>query len=167
MRYPLKQGHEIHDSRRVEALRRLLAGHKNALRARKRLLRDDISPEPGQGCDAVESNADNFARDLGAALVEVTARTVQGIEDALHRIKSGTYGVCLDCEASIPSLRLEALPFAERCRDCQQQLDSIAMSTRRPRAVRPEAGRSPTRGTTSPSRRSAIRHGRVLGGRLS
>ena len=92
-------------------------------------MRDDLVPEPGEACDAVESSADHFARDVGAAIVEVTARTVQSIEDALKRLKYGGYGACLDCGCHIPALRLRALPFAERCRDCQQQYDSAPRYT--------------------------------------
>jgi RNA polymerase-binding transcription factor len=115
---------DAHESPRAE-LYRLLARQKAELSARKQLLRDDITPGPGEGRDALESSADNFARDVGAAILEVTARTVQGIEDALRRLKTGAYGTCLDCGEKIPALRLQALPFAERCRDCQLQCDPV------------------------------------------
>lgn len=129
MRYYVKQRNDVHDSRRAETLQRLLARHEAELCARKQLLRDDIAPEPGEGRDAVESSADNFARDVGAALLEATARTVQSIEDALRRLKTGADGTCLDCGSRIPAVRLQALPFAERCRDCQQQYDPAPRST--------------------------------------
>lgn len=116
-----------HESPRAE-LNRLLARQQAELSSRRRLLRDDITPEPGEGRDALESSADTFARDVGAAILEVTARTVQGIEDALQRIKTGAYGTCVDCGEKIPALRLQALPFAERCRDCQQQCDPAPRS---------------------------------------
>jgi len=120
---------DVHETPRAEVLKRLLARQKADLSARKRLLRDDITPEPGEGRDPLESSADAFARDVGAAILEVTARTVQGIEDALWRLKTGAYGTCLDCGERIPPLRLQALPFAERCRDCQQQCDPAPRSS--------------------------------------
>jgi DnaK suppressor protein len=129
MRYYVKQGKAGHHDRRAAALQDLLARHEAELAARKQLLRDDIIQEPGEGRDAVESSADNFARDVGAALLEATARTVQGIEDALRRLKTGAYGTCQDCGDRIPALRLQALPFAERCRDCQQQYDPAPRTT--------------------------------------
>ena len=118
---------DVHENP-TDVLKRLLARQKAELSARKQLLREDIAPEPGEGRDALESSADTFARDVGAAILEVTARTVQGIEDALRRLKTGAYGTCLDCGESIPALRLQALPFAERCRDCQQQCDPAPRS---------------------------------------
>ena len=122
MRYEVKQ--RVEDGRKSEALRRLLARHETELDARKQLLKEDIVPEPGEAGGSVESSADTFARDVGAALLDATARTVRSIKQALHRLEEGAYGRCVGCDSAIAALRLRALPFAERCRDCQQRCDS-------------------------------------------
>ncbi len=44
---------------------------------------------------------------------------LQMIEAALARIDSEEYGVCLDCGNTIPSARLDAIPWAVRCVACQ------------------------------------------------
>jgi DnaK suppressor protein len=44
------------------------------------------------------------------------------IEEALDRIHSGDYGVCLACEEPIPSKRLHALPWARYCVSCQEEV---------------------------------------------
>jgi RNA polymerase-binding protein DksA len=41
------------------------------------------------------------------------------IDAALERMKTGTYGVCIECEDDIPVARLQALPFALRCIECE------------------------------------------------
>ena len=43
------------------------------------------------------------------------------IEEALDRIHSGDYGVCLACEEPIPAKRLQALPWARYCVTCQEE----------------------------------------------
>lgn len=43
------------------------------------------------------------------------------IEEALLRIKEGTYGLCLDCGNAIGIKRLEARPTAELCIECKEQ----------------------------------------------
>lgn len=63
-------------------------------------------------------------------LGEVQRRQVAMIDAALARIDSGTYGVCVDCEADIEPKRLQALPFALLCTEC---------ATRRERGRAPEA----------------------------
>ena len=42
------------------------------------------------------------------------------LERALEAIEAGTYGICVDCGGEIPAGRLDALPDAERCVDCQR-----------------------------------------------
>lgn len=110
-------------SRCAQTLERLLRRNEDELVARRQLLRDDIPAEAAQVRDSAESCSDTFAEDVGAAVLEVTARTVQGIEDALRRLATGHYGSCADCGRRIPPQRLRAVPFAARCRDCQQECD--------------------------------------------
>jgi len=42
------------------------------------------------------------------------------VEEALDRVQSGDFGVCLGCEQPIPSKRLQALPWARYCVPCQE-----------------------------------------------
>jgi DnaK suppressor protein len=44
------------------------------------------------------------------------------VEEALDRVKSGDYGVCLACEQPIPPKRLQALPWARYCVPCQEAI---------------------------------------------
>ena len=45
------------------------------------------------------------------------------IDAALKRIEEGTYGICTNCGKEIPVDRLEALPWATLCIDCQRGLE--------------------------------------------
>ena len=47
------------------------------------------------------------------------------IEEALDRLHSGDYGICLSCEQPIPAKRLQALPWARYCVTCQEQAGSL------------------------------------------
>ena len=49
------------------------------------------------------------------------------IDRAILRLESGTYGVCQSCGEEIDSARLEALPYAEQCIDCQRRLERKAI----------------------------------------
>ena len=48
---------------------------------------------------------------------------LQVVDAALARIADGTYGTCIRCGNPIPTERLEALPWAARCIDCQTIVD--------------------------------------------
>lgn len=50
-------------------------------------------------------------------------RTIQQIEEALHRIDDGTYGVCTVCGQLIRKPRLLNQPFVMTCMECQNEME--------------------------------------------
>jgi DnaK suppressor protein len=46
------------------------------------------------------------------------------VEEALDRMDSGEYGVCLACEEPIAEKRLKAIPWARYCLQCQEDQGS-------------------------------------------
>jgi len=52
----------------------------------------------------------------------IDMKLLREISDALHRIDTGQYGVCLECEEPISVKRLEALPWARYCVTCQEAI---------------------------------------------
>ncbi len=49
------------------------------------------------------------------------ARLVRAIEEALTRIRQGTFGVCKACGQRISKARLEAVPWTHLCRACKER----------------------------------------------
>ena len=45
------------------------------------------------------------------------------VSEALDRIKSGSYGVCQVCEQEVQAKRLDAVPWARHCIECQEKED--------------------------------------------
>jgi len=70
--------------------------------------------------DAVESSEADIQEDIELALIQMKAETLQKIEEALSRLEEGSYGYCFECGAEISERRLRALPFAVRCKDCEE-----------------------------------------------
>ena len=54
------------------------------------------------------------------SLISMKSEMAGRIDRALARLDEGRYGICDDCGADIAESRLRALPFAERCRPCEQ-----------------------------------------------
>lgn len=48
---------------------------------------------------------------------------IKCIDDALTRIESGEYGKCKECGEDIPEKRLELLPYAMYCVECQERVE--------------------------------------------
>ena len=84
-----------------------------------------ISDETGE--DAVYDNhladtaTETYDRELDYTLEENSEHVLSEIDAALRRIEDGTYGQCTNCGKQIPEERLEALPYATLCIDCQRQ----------------------------------------------
>ena len=70
--------------------------------------------------DAADASNSELLRDIGVTLTEMTAEALVRIDEALARIASGVYGLCEECNGEISQTRLAALPFAVRCRACQE-----------------------------------------------
>jgi len=70
--------------------------------------------------DAVESSEADIQEDIEFALIQMKSETLNKINDALGRLEQGDYGYCFDCGEEIAEKRLRALPFAVRCKDCEE-----------------------------------------------
>jgi DnaK suppressor protein len=119
-----KAGRTSGEAAHYERLRTLRREQLQVFEVRLRDLRASLTPTESVEVNDLEALADSCSSaGIGAAIIEITSRTLQGIEGALQRVQSGEYGVCAECGAEISAARLRAVPFAERCRDCQELAD--------------------------------------------
>ena len=73
------------------------------------------------GTEDIVDRANNaYNRELMFSLSDTERNTLLLIENALRRMDEGTYGRCSNCGQSIALPRLEALPWARFCVDCQE-----------------------------------------------
>src|SRR5881397_4247373 len=80
--------------------------------------------------DAVESAEADIQEDLEFALVQMKSETLNKVNDALVRLEQGSYGNCFDCGEEIAEKRLRALPFAVRCKDCEEARENAQQRER-------------------------------------
>ena len=114
---------------RHDGLRRLLGQQEGVLRNRRQILREGQPDWTSGVIDAEEHSLDAEGRGVGFSVLELTSRTVQGIEAALERLEAGAYGTCFDCRGQIAGARLRALPFAALCLACQQRQDTHGVAS--------------------------------------
>ena len=150
---------ETADRERYEVLKGMLEDRAREIVAKLRSLRESLPDELAEVKDPEEQCVDEFARGLDFALIEMKSQTLARINDALLRLEADSYGVCTDCEEEIGRSRLQALPFAERCRDCQQVREEIAADAARQQSkfVQPgadEPAPAPTGRRGRPARRT-------------
>lgn len=106
---------------RQARLRELLFDRRNELQddVRKRI-RDGRTDRATDVREELESSDVSASNDVSFALLEMKSQTLRYIEQAITRIGTGDYGECLDCGEAISETRLRALPFAVRCRTCEE-----------------------------------------------
>ena len=70
-----------------------------------------------------EDGSDSFMRLQNLGQVGEQNKTLQKIDEALHRIEDGSYGICEVCGQLIRKPRLQHLPFAHTCMECQSEME--------------------------------------------
>lgn len=68
--------------------------------------------------------SETFEREKDIAIAESVESLLNQVNTALEKVERGTYGICDACGRPIKKLRLQALPFATLCLECQGRLES-------------------------------------------
>jgi DnaK suppressor protein len=71
--------------------------------------------------DLADKAANSYTKEFLFGQNNTDRATLQLIDDALARIKNGTYGACVHCETELQQKRLEAVPWARNCTTCQEK----------------------------------------------
>lgn len=98
---------------RRDALRKALAGDLSMLKE----LREQTAG------DVVDFALDSAQHEINSQLAEAESRELASIENALDHMRTGQYGICEGCVTRIPLARLNALPYATLCIDCQREAE--------------------------------------------
>jgi DnaK suppressor protein len=121
-----KAGAETKARTRYTELKKMLETRQRELQAEVQDKMRDVRAEGAWGAkqsdvlDAVESSEADIQDDIEFALISMKSETLNKINDALMRLEQGDYGNCFECGEEIAEKRLRALPFAVRCKDCEE-----------------------------------------------
>jgi DnaK suppressor protein len=99
--------------KRRDALRQALAGDLSSLK--------ELRGQPGG--DTLDAALDTAHDEISSQLAEMESRELAQIENALERMRNGTYGICEITGKPIPLARLQALPYATTRVDAQRELE--------------------------------------------
>lgn len=88
-------------------------------------LAQDSDQEGGVPANHMADDGSNvYERERLLTIEQEMRDRVTAINDALQRMDDGTYGTCARCGKSIPIARLDIMPFAEYCVECQEVIDA-------------------------------------------
>jgi DnaK suppressor protein len=123
------------DRERYLLLKGMLEDRRREIHEKLRSLREAIPADVQHDVrDAEEQSVDDFVQEVDLALMQMKTETLKKIDQAIQRLEDGSYGRCQECEQEIAEARLQALPFAVLCRDCQEQTENQARYEREAKA---------------------------------
>jgi len=113
------------DGHALEQFRsRLLNQKELLLQAVKKTMDENRQSDSRMSFELVHDNPDRSVDELlkhvSAHVLGSKADELEVIENALQKIREGSYGACEVCGAHIPPERLQACPEAVCCIDCQK-----------------------------------------------
>ena len=85
--------------------------------------------EAGQMADISDHAARTYSRQLEGELGEQEWQKLKQVDMAIEKIAEGEYGVCAQCEASIPEARLKVVPYTEFCTQCLSEMEKNPKAT--------------------------------------
>ena len=115
---------EAPTAERYEELKRMLVERQREImhevQGKIRDVRAEGADKDHEVLDPGETSEVDIQEDIEFALIQMKAETLNKINEALARLEEGTYGNCFECGEEIAQPRLRALPFAVRCKDCEE-----------------------------------------------
>ncbi len=112
------------DKKKVEYFKkRLLTKQEQLLRL---VTKSDLDGREADGeatQDIADKAANSYTKEFLFHQSDENRRILQMVNESLARMREGTYGQCLACEEEVQQKRLEAVPWARHCIECQEKQD--------------------------------------------
>src|SRR5882672_7543429 len=129
-------------SSRYNELKKMLEERRRELLSEVQGKIRNVRNESGKERDVLdqgESSEVDIQEDIEFALIQMKSETLNKINEALRRLDEGSYGNCFECGDEIAGPRLRALPFAVRCKECEEARET---AEQRERALARRSGSS-------------------------
>jgi DnaK suppressor protein len=123
------------ESARRELLRKLLIQKREEIvREAKEEIAKYTKGEANQLAETALDDGDwsviDLSQDIILRRLETHRESLLGIDEALMKLKEGSYGICEDCGGEISAERLNVMPFAIYCKDCREKREELEKATR-------------------------------------
>jgi DnaK suppressor protein len=103
--------------------KRLAATQEELLRLVTKSERDGREADEEATQDIADKAANSYTKEFLFHQSDENRRLLQMVNEALERLKDGSYGLCLSCNGEVQVKRLEAVPWARHCIACQEKQD--------------------------------------------
>jgi DnaK suppressor protein len=119
-------GEPVASPRDLQRYERLLVEKRRELSSPLGEAQSRVPAAGGLEGDLIEQASADEEAELQIRLHQTDGRLLRAIEEALARIRQGTFGVCQVCKQRVSKARLEAVPWTRLCRECKEREPSAA-----------------------------------------
>lgn len=113
------------EKRKVETYRKhLMEKQTDLLRAVSRTDQDGREADEEGTQDIADKAANAYTKEFLFHQSHDNREILTLVNEALGRIKEGSYGICVECREEVQPKRLEAVPWARHCIECQAKQDA-------------------------------------------
>lgn len=110
------------DKKKAETYKkRLLAKQEELLRQVSKSEQDGRQIDEDTTQDIADKAANSYTKEFLFHQSDDNRRILQLVNEALERLKNGSYGLCVACQEEVQVKRLEAVPWARHCIECQEK----------------------------------------------
>ena len=110
------------DKKRLEGYQKKLLGRRDELiKSIARTEEEGRAADDDPTVDLADTAANSYTKEFLFGQNTTDRTTLHMIDQALERLKKGTYGVCEICESELQQKRLDAVPWARHCTACQEK----------------------------------------------
>lgn len=106
-----------------EKLIRLMNSISERIREREERAREVVRDSKLRGIHLADLGTDEYEKERAFETVMKGSSTLERILRALRKIEEGRYGICEVCGKEISKGRLDLIPYAELCSECQRGLE--------------------------------------------
>ena len=112
------------DKKKLDYFRKRLETRQQELRRTvSRTEQDGRSVDEGSAQDIADRAASSYTKEFLFHQSNNDRQLLQMVENALSRLREGTFGECISCGKDINPKRMEAVPWTRHCIECQEKLE--------------------------------------------
>jgi RNA polymerase-binding transcription factor len=110
------------DKKKAELYRKkLLAKQDELLKLVSKSEQDGREADEEATQDIADKAANSYTKEFLFHQSDDNRRLLQLVEEALGRVEDGSYGQCVACHEEVQQKRLDAVPWARHCIECQEK----------------------------------------------
>lgn len=117
---------------KLQRMKRRIAAELEQVNRAVVILKKEPRPEELEGfgdntplSEEIEAILSTEDKELRADRLGRLLDRAAALDEAIHRIDQGSYGICVSCDRRISPERLEAVPEASRCAQCQRESEQV------------------------------------------